>query len=246
MAALPMELREPATLFFVHECSHQDIASFLNLPVATINNRLHAARRRLKERMLTMVTERLHERALPDDFANRIGRLIEARGPVVEALFDPAAMPDILSELALSDEAQKRAVNIQVVQRGAGGLVRGIALAPVDGVPRGATVLDSGRRTRTPVDLDAFPAIVARLGGAPRTTAGSMFETGIKVDRRDVPARRRRNGGIRGRTQDRRRGGERGNVAACRRLERMADVIFRSGTAASQRTSRQTGRSSET
>ena len=106
MAALPMELREPATLFFVHECSHQDIASFLDLPVATVNNRLHAARKRLKERMLTMVTERLHERALPDDFANRIGRLIEARGPVVEALFDPAAMPDILSELALSDEAQ--------------------------------------------------------------------------------------------------------------------------------------------
>jgi RNA polymerase sigma factor (sigma-70 family) len=73
IAELPDKLREPATLFFVHECSHQDIATFLGLPVVTVNNRLHAARSKLKERMLTMVTETLHSRALPDDFANRIG-----------------------------------------------------------------------------------------------------------------------------------------------------------------------------
>src|SRR5262249_29732703 len=97
MAELPDDLREPAMLFFVHECSHQDIATFLDLPLATVNNRLHAARSRLKQRMLTMATETLHERALPDDFANRIGRLIEARGSVIDVLFDPNAMPDILS-----------------------------------------------------------------------------------------------------------------------------------------------------
>jgi len=37
---LPGKLREPATLFFIHECSHQDIAVFLGPPVATVNNRL--------------------------------------------------------------------------------------------------------------------------------------------------------------------------------------------------------------
>jgi RNA polymerase sigma-70 factor, ECF subfamily len=52
IATLPTLLREPATLFLVHECSHQDIATFLNLPVATVNNRLHAARVQLKQRML--------------------------------------------------------------------------------------------------------------------------------------------------------------------------------------------------
>lgn len=117
IAELPNALREPATLFFVHECSHQDIATFLNLPLATVNNRLHSARKQLKERMLTMVAETLHAHALPDDFAHRIGRLIQARGSVVEALFDPSAPPDILSELAISDEAQGRAVAMQVVQR---------------------------------------------------------------------------------------------------------------------------------
>ena len=80
ISELPDRLREPATLFFVHECSHQDVATFLGLSVATVNNRLHAARSHLKQRMLTMVTDTLHSNALPDDFASRIGRLIEARG----------------------------------------------------------------------------------------------------------------------------------------------------------------------
>jgi RNA polymerase sigma factor (sigma-70 family) len=132
IAELPDSLREPATLFFVHECSHQDIATFLNLSLATVNNRLHAARSQLKQRMLNMVTETLHAHALPDDFAHRIGRLIEARGKVVESLFDAADPPDLLSELAISDEAQGRAIAVQIVQRPGGGIVRGIAASQVD------------------------------------------------------------------------------------------------------------------
>ena len=42
LSTLPTRLREPAMLFFVHECSHQDIATFLGLTVATVNNRLHS------------------------------------------------------------------------------------------------------------------------------------------------------------------------------------------------------------
>ena len=110
IAALPDELREPATLFFVHECSHQDIAAFLDLPVTTVNNRLHAARSQLKQRIITMVSDTLHSHALPDDFAHRIGRLIETRGDVVDALFDPAALPDLMTELTVSDEARKAGV----------------------------------------------------------------------------------------------------------------------------------------
>jgi RNA polymerase sigma factor (sigma-70 family) len=147
IAELPEKLREPATLFFVHECSHQDIATFLGLPVATVNNRLHAARSKLKERMLTMVTETLHSRALPDDFANRIGRLLEASGGIVEALFDPNAPPDILAEIVVSDEARRRPVSVQVIQRPGGGIVRGVAVSPIADLPRGSTVLNSGRQS---------------------------------------------------------------------------------------------------
>ena len=183
IAALPTSLREPATLFFVHACSHQDIATFLNLPVATVNNRLHAARTQLKERTLTMMTQTLQTHGLPDDFANRIGRLIEARGSVVDAMFDPAAMPDILAELAVSDEANRRAVNVQVVQRRGAGIVRGIANSPIDALPRGSTVLNSGHHARTPFNAAQFEQMVRLLAGPASGTAGlpKFLETGIKV-----------------------------------------------------------------
>jgi RNA polymerase sigma factor (sigma-70 family) len=183
MAELPDELREPAILFFVHECSHQDIANFLGLSAATVNNRVHAARTKLKRRMLTMVTQTLQTNALPDDFANRIGRLIEARGNVVDILFDPNAMPDILSELAVSDEANRRAIAVQVVQRPGAGIVRGIAGAPIDGLPRGSTVLSSGRQSEAPVNLGDFGRIIPLLVGlSPMATgAGQLLETGIKA-----------------------------------------------------------------
>ena len=55
-----------------------------------------------------MVTDMLQAYGLPDDFANRIGRLIESRGDMVEALFDPASPPDLMAELTVSDEARKQ------------------------------------------------------------------------------------------------------------------------------------------
>jgi len=149
IAELPPAMREAATLFFVHDCSHQDISVFLGISATTVNNRLHAARTKLKERMLTIMTETLHEHRLPDDFANRIGRLVETRGEVVEALFDPQSLPDLLSELAVSDEANRRAVTVQVIQRPGGGIVRGVTVSPIDAVPRGATVLNSLHHAET-------------------------------------------------------------------------------------------------
>jgi RNA polymerase sigma factor (sigma-70 family) len=183
ISELPDRLREPATLFFVHECSHQDVATFLGLSVATVNNRLHAARSHLKRRMLTMVTETLHSHALPDDFANRIGRLIETRGDVVDALFDPAALPDLLTELTVSDEARKDGLKVHVMQRPGGGVVRGLATSAAPPLPKGATVLSSRRQSPVPVDQMQLDRLVPLLAAA--TTDGrqsdEVVETGIKV-----------------------------------------------------------------
>ena len=183
IAKLPARLREPAALFYMHECSHQDIALFLGLSVTTVNNRLHAARSKLKEEMLTMVGETLQSHSLPDDFANRIGRLIEARGQVVEASFDPDALPDLLAELLLSDEANSSPISVQVVQRPGGSIVRGVTIAPVDGVPRGASLLNSLRHAEIPIDRDTFERAVTLLANPPPTTGeiGRLLETGIKV-----------------------------------------------------------------
>jgi RNA polymerase sigma factor (sigma-70 family) len=182
LSALPARLREPAMLFFVHECSYQDIATFLGLTPMTVNNRLHSARIELRRRMPTMTTENLHGQAMPDDFANRIGRLIEARGNIVDALFDPATAPDILTEVSISDEVNGRAINFHVVQRPAPGIVRGIASSPADGLPRGSTVLSSGRHTRTPFDPREFAELVHSLSAeASSDQPVRLLEAGIKV-----------------------------------------------------------------
>jgi RNA polymerase sigma factor (sigma-70 family) len=181
---LPEPLREPATLFYVHECSHQDIAVFLGIPATTVNNRLHRARSMLQQRIPTMTENTLRPHGLSDDFANRIGRLVTARSGLVEVMFDSAALPDLLSELLVSDEANKRAVSVQVVQRSGDGIVRGIATTEVDAVPRGATVLNTGQQTPTPVYQIGFERIAPLLAGK-RVTTGAwedrLIETGIKV-----------------------------------------------------------------
>src|SRR5882672_9967763 len=76
LADLPDGLREPAVLRWVHECSQAQIAAFLDLPVSTVNNRLHEARGRLKRRILVMMTDALSDRSLPDDFPARVGRIV--------------------------------------------------------------------------------------------------------------------------------------------------------------------------
>jgi F0F1-type ATP synthase beta subunit len=131
--------------------------------------------------MLTMVTDTLREHQLPDDFANRIGRLIQARGNVVDVLFDPAATPDILAELTVSDEANRRGVRIQVAQRPAPGLVRGIAAAPADALARGSTVLSSGQHVSQPVGRVEFAGTVGALAGHTVVSEPTFLETGIKV-----------------------------------------------------------------
>jgi len=183
LAGLSPDLREPAMLFYVHDCSHQDVAAFLNLPVTTVNNRLHAARTQLKQRMLAMVESALPSQSLSDDFATRIGRLVATHGSLVDAQFDLASLPDLLTELLVSDEASKRAVTVQVVQRPGGGMVRGIATTPLDGLPGGASVLSSGRQASTPLYQIGFEH-VAPLHASPRKSGcdkPQFIETGIKV-----------------------------------------------------------------
>ncbi len=119
LAALPERLREPAVLRWPYECSHAQIAAFLELPVTTVNNRLHAARARLKRRMLVMAKDALRDHALPDDLPARIGRIVRTEGPVVEAHFEPAGPPELFTTLIAADEAG-RAVTVEVITAGRG------------------------------------------------------------------------------------------------------------------------------
>ncbi|MEN6357983.1 MAG: sigma-70 family RNA polymerase sigma factor [Armatimonadota bacterium] len=70
------------TLFYINGYSQKDVAEFLEVPVSTVNNRLHSSRTRLKERMVQMVNDELKTHALPKDFPERIRKLLELPRPL--------------------------------------------------------------------------------------------------------------------------------------------------------------------
>ncbi len=70
--ALPKAARAVTTLFYIDGYSHEDIAGFLGVPSTTVKSRLHAARIKLKERMVEMVGDSLREKALPETFASKV------------------------------------------------------------------------------------------------------------------------------------------------------------------------------
>ena len=53
--------RLATTLYYVADYSQAEVADFLGVLVTTIKKRLFAARRRLRERMLSMVEDSLHQ-----------------------------------------------------------------------------------------------------------------------------------------------------------------------------------------
>ena len=59
METLPENQRMVTMLFYINEYSHKEIADFLEIPLKTVDNRLRAARKRLKARMITMVQSTL-------------------------------------------------------------------------------------------------------------------------------------------------------------------------------------------
>src|SRR5262249_19429060 len=182
VAGLPRPLREVVALFYVHECSQQDIATFLGVPVTTVNNRLHAARTQLKRRTLTMVKDTLEAHQLSADFAARIGRIVSARDGVIDERFAPKALADVLTELVASDETRPGAVTLQVVQRLGEGVVRCVVTSSEGALAPGMTVVSAGRHVQTPVDHEVFDRSVRLLTKAAASeTAPELLETGIKV-----------------------------------------------------------------
>lgn len=60
------------TLFYVDGYSQKDTAEFLELPLTTAKKRLHDSRKRLKERMIRMVSDELRRHFLDDRFVARV------------------------------------------------------------------------------------------------------------------------------------------------------------------------------
>ena len=58
--ALPEAEREVTTLYYLGGYAQKEIGEFLEIPSQTVKSRLHTARRHLRERMMNMVEENLH------------------------------------------------------------------------------------------------------------------------------------------------------------------------------------------
>jgi RNA polymerase sigma factor (sigma-70 family) len=65
-------LREAMTLFYINGYSHQDISSFLDVPVNTVKSRLNASRKLLSDKVIHMAKHALESHGLGDDFAGKV------------------------------------------------------------------------------------------------------------------------------------------------------------------------------
>ncbi len=79
---LPDGEREATILFYLRDHSQKTVAELLHLPVTTVNNRLHAARTKLKGELLPMLETILAQHPLPADFADSVRRIVRVEGAV--------------------------------------------------------------------------------------------------------------------------------------------------------------------
>lgn len=91
---LPRDQRIAVTLFYIDGYSQQEVATFLDVQVSTVKNRLYTARKglreRLEERTMTMMRTTLNQHTLPEYFAHRLLRYpFPRREPVIEIVALP-------------------------------------------------------------------------------------------------------------------------------------------------------------
>jgi len=72
LSRLSAPARLAVTLYYVNGYSHGEIAHFLGEPVNTVRSRLHRAKRRLREEMIGMVSDVLHEDRPDPEFTKRV------------------------------------------------------------------------------------------------------------------------------------------------------------------------------
>src|SRR5918996_2829912 len=146
------------------------------------------------------------ERLAPGQRKTSEGRIITVTGPVIEVEFPPAALPEIgfALEIERTLEGETDVITAEVAQHVGESTVKAICLKPVDGLVRGAKVLNTGAPITVPVGNATLGHVFNVLGepldgyevpegterwpihrAAPRfedlEPKTEMFETGIKV-----------------------------------------------------------------
>ena len=94
------------------------------------------------------------------------GRVARVIGPVVDAEFPPASLPEIHTALQVDVEleGETRSITCEVAQHIGDGMVRAIALKPTDGMVRGAPVKNLGSPITVPVGEGVLGHVYNVLG----------------------------------------------------------------------------------
>ncbi len=133
-----------------------------------------------------------------------VGKIVQVIGPVVDAEFDPEALPDIYNALEVQDPQRDRPLVVEVAQHLGDNQVRCISMDSTDGLVRGLDVVDTGGPINVPVGeatlgrlFDLLGTPIDNMGPCEATQRApihrappsfeeqnvsvEMFETGIKV-----------------------------------------------------------------
>jgi F-type H+-transporting ATPase subunit beta len=177
---LPDRERTVATLYYLHDQSQRDVARFLNLTVSTVNNRLRSARTHLRNGGLFAMTQATRHET--PDFSNRVGTVLRANGPMLDARFEQGQRPSLLSTVALESDESSPLSTAFVAQYVEDDVVRLIVPDNLDGakaIRANARISDRGEPVGTSLDHSTIRDIVS----AHRQTGGGarIIETGIKV-----------------------------------------------------------------
>src|SRR5512144_2139513 len=131
------------------------------------------------------------------------GKIMQVIGPVVDAAFEPADLPNVYDALEIPLDGGGRLV-CEVQGQTSGGWVRAVAMSSTDGLRRGMDIIGTGAPIQVPVGPGTLGRIFNVLGDAIDTdapvdaadhypihrpappfvdqaTQAEVFETGVKV-----------------------------------------------------------------
>jgi len=192
IGALPDAQREVAALYYIKDYAQREIAAFLDMPMSTVNNRLHAARQQLRGdlRPMTEHTTTTTTTASPAPPARPAGQVVRVQGPIVDARFAGGALPSLMGRATITDEASGRAWAAQVVQHLDDKTIRCIVTtSDVEEIAQGLMARDAGGAVHAPIDAAILERALPLLGNPrdaamaaeARTEPRTVLETGIKV-----------------------------------------------------------------
>ena len=94
----------------------------------------------------------------------KIGKVAQVMGPVVDVRFDESELPEI--DNALEIPMKNKKLTVEVAQHIGDNVVRCIAMSSTDGLQRGADAYDTGKGISVPVGRETLGRIFNVLGEA--------------------------------------------------------------------------------